>query len=91
MTSDFSLNKTKPETSFGYHDGAVETVISVDDVNRQAQELAETISKEKIASLIYPVGFFNTKAKHLSLLPEKLKQFGGIVPDTIDELITLEL
>jgi len=52
MTSDFSLNKTKPETSFGYHDGAVETVISVDDVNRQAQELAETISKEKIASLI---------------------------------------
>ena len=52
MTSDFSPNKTKPETSFGYHDGAIETVISVDDVNRRAQELAETISMEKIASLI---------------------------------------
>ena len=58
MTSDFSPNKTKPETSFGYHDGAVGTVISVDDVNRQAQELAETISKEKIASLIQGRTFF---------------------------------
>ena len=52
MTKDISASKTKPESSFGYHDGAVKTVISVDDVNRQAQELAETISKEKIASLI---------------------------------------
>jgi len=50
MTKDISANKTKPESSFGYHDGEVETVISVDDVNRRAQELAETISKEKIAS-----------------------------------------
>ena len=47
MTKDISANKTETESSFGYHEGAVETVISVDDVNRQAQELAETISKEK--------------------------------------------
>ena len=40
-------NNTKSETSIGYHDGAVETVISVDDVNRQAQQLAETVSLEK--------------------------------------------
>ena len=64
MTSDFSLNKTKPETSFGYHDGAVETVISVDDVNRQAQELAETISKEKIASLIQGEPFLKIEGLH---------------------------
>ena len=51
MTKDVSANKTQPESSFGYHDGAVETVISVDDVNRQAQELAEEISEQKIAGL----------------------------------------
>ena len=64
MTSDFSPNKTKPETSFGYHDGAVETVISVDDVNRRAQELAETISKEKIASLIQGEPFLKIEGLH---------------------------
>ena len=64
MTSDFSPNKTKPETSYGYHDGAVETVISVDDVNRRAQELTETISKEKIASLIQGEPFLKIEGLH---------------------------
>jgi len=53
-----------------------------------AHSLAE-LSEEKIAGLIYPVGFYKTKAKHLTQLPEKLKKFGELVPDTIDELITL--
>ncbi len=48
-----------------------------------------TLSEEKIASLIYPVGFYKTKAKHLTKLPEVLKLFGSKVPDTIEELITL--
>ncbi len=48
-----------------------------------------TLSEEKITSLIYPVGFYKTKAKHLTMLPERLKQFGGKVPDSIEELITL--
>ncbi|MGB3211905.1 MAG: exodeoxyribonuclease III [Desulforhopalus sp.] len=48
-----------------------------------------TLSEEEIAKLIYPVGFYRTKAKHLAMLPEKLKAFGGRVPDTIEELITL--
>lgn len=47
------------------------------------------LSEQEIARLIYPVGFYNTKAKHLAQLPEKLKRFGGRVPDTIDELLTL--
>ena len=64
MTKDISAKKTKPESSFGYHDGAVETVISVDDVNRQAQELAETISKEKIASLIQGEPFLKIEGLH---------------------------
>lgn len=64
MTKDISANKTKLESSFGYHDGEVETVISVDDVNRRAQELAETISKEKIASLIKGEPFLKIEGLH---------------------------
>ncbi len=47
------------------------------------------LSVEKIAKLIFPVGFYNTKAKHLLKLPEKLQPFNGKVPDTIEELLTL--
>lgn len=43
-----------------------------------------------IEKLIYPVGFYKTKAKHLHLLAEKLlKDFKGIVPKTREELTTL--
>ena len=52
MQKNSSSNNTDSKTSFGYHDGEVETVISVDDVNRQAQQLAETISLEKISGLV---------------------------------------
>ena len=64
MTKNISASKTETESSFGYHEGAVETVISVDDVNRQAQELAETISKEKIASLIQGEPFLKIEGLH---------------------------
>ena len=64
MTKNISANKTETESSFGYHEGAVETVISVDDGNRQAQELAETISKEKIASLIQGEPFLKIEGLH---------------------------
>ena len=33
----------------GYHVGAVDTVISVDDVNRQAKAIAETVTKDQIS------------------------------------------
>lgn len=47
------------------------------------------LPEKRIAELIYPVGFYKTKAKHLALLPNALQAFGGDVPDTIDELVTL--
>ena len=53
-----------------------------------AAALAE-LTEEKIARLIYPVGFYKTKAKHLTRLPAGLKKFGDTVPQTIEELITL--
>ena len=52
MQKKTASNNTDSKTSFGYHDGEVETVISVDDVNRQAQQLAEKVSLEKISGLV---------------------------------------
>ncbi len=51
MPKENSPKNTNSESSYGNHDGTVESVISVEDVNRQAQELAETVSQEKIAGL----------------------------------------
>jgi endonuclease III len=43
-----------------------------------------------IEKLIYPVGFYKTKSKHLKLLARTvLADFGGIVPKTREELVTL--
>jgi len=45
---------------------------------------------EEIEKLIYPVGFFREKAKHLKKLPDVLKEkFNGIIPHTVEELIEL--
>jgi endonuclease III len=43
-----------------------------------------------IERLIYPVGFYRTKARQILAISEALLgRFGGRVPDTIDELLTL--
>ncbi len=47
------------------------------------------LGEEEIARAIHPVGFYKTKAKHLVRLPAALAVFGGAVPCTIDELLTL--
>ncbi len=52
MPKENSPKNANSESSFGHHDVTLESVISVEDVNRQAQELAETVSQEKIAGLI---------------------------------------
>jgi len=45
----------------------------------------------RIAKLIYPVGFYRTKARViLGICRDLLERFGGRVPDTIDELLTLK-
>ena len=53
------------------------------------QELAE-LSVAELEQLIYPVGFFRNKARHLSQLPEALAtRFQGVVPSEIEDLVTL--
>ena len=46
-----AVEPTKKKAS-GYHGGAVDTVISVEDVNRQAKAIAETVTKDQIMDLV---------------------------------------
>lgn len=48
-----------------------------------------TLSETKIRELIFPVGFYKSKAGYLSKLPQALNAFDGQVPDAIDDLVTL--
>ena len=49
------------------------------------------LSLKQIQQAIYPVGFYKTKAKHIqSICQSLLENFEGRVPDTIDDLLTLE-
>ena len=44
----------------------------------------------RLARLIYPVGFYRTKARNVvATASQLLDRFGGAVPSTIDELVTL--
>lgn len=47
-------------------------------------------SVEEIEELIFPVGFYHTKARHLRQLPDVLdERFGGQIPKNIDQLCEL--
>ncbi len=81
----------------------VSTVLSLrtkDDVTRDASlrlfKKAPTVfeldrlSEEEIAELIYPVGFYRTKAKNLKKIARIIiQEYGGKVPDTLKELLKL--
>ena len=50
----------------------------------------ERLSVERLEKLIYPVGFFRDKARHLHALPGVLRErFGGVLPHTVEELCEL--
>jgi endonuclease III len=54
-----------------------------------ATELS-ALSVQQIEDLIYPVGFYRNKAKHLKALPDALIQlFNGEIPEEIDDLVQL--
>jgi endonuclease-3 len=49
-----------------------------------------TLTDAAIAKIIYPVGFYRTKAKQIRAISKiLLSHHGGRVPDTIEELLTL--
>ena len=50
----------------------------------------ERLSVAEIEKLIYPVGFYHDKARHLKDLPHVLREkFGGVLPRTVEELCEL--
>jgi len=50
----------------------------------------ERLTVRQIEKLIFPVGFYHDKARHLKALPKVLKQkFGGKLPNTVEELCEL--
>ena len=50
----------------------------------------ERLSVAEIEKLIYPVGFYHDKARHLKELPRVLREkFGGVLPRTVEELCEL--
>jgi len=55
-----------------------------------AQKLA-ALDLEQVEKLIYPVGFWKTKAPRIKAAAQKiLDDFAGKVPETIEELISFE-
>ena len=50
----------------------------------------ERLSVAEIEKLIYPVGVYHDKARHLKALPKVLREkFGGVLPHTVEELCEL--
>jgi len=48
------------------------------------------IPQDELERLIFPVGFYRDKARHLKALPQVLEQrFGSVLPDTVEELCEL--
>ena len=48
------------------------------------------IPRDELERLIYPVGFYRDKARHLKVLPDVLdEKFGGVLPQTVEELCEL--
>ncbi len=74
--------RTKDETTSAVARRLFETVHTPDDLRR--------LTTRRIEKLIFPIGFFRTKARHLHALPDVLDhEFGGQIPRTIDELCRL--
>jgi endonuclease-3 len=82
----------------------VSTVISLrtkdevtDEASRRLFLLADTpnslhkMNVRTIQKAIYPAGFYKTKARTLKEISRRLvEQYGGRVPDTVDELLTFK-
>jgi len=74
--------RTKDETTAFAVGKLFKVVKKMDDLLR--------IPVKKLEKLIFPVGFYHTKAKHLKLLPAAVNSlFHGILPETVEELCEL--
>jgi endonuclease-3 len=54
-------------------------------------ELMQSVPADEVAGLIYPAGFYRTKALQIVDISRRLtSEFGGTVPDEIDQLLTFK-
>lgn len=68
------------------------TVVASKRLFKVAQNIRSLnkLSEDQIAKLIFPVGFYKTKAKHIKQLTKKvLSDFEGNIPNTREELMSL--
>jgi endonuclease III len=74
--------RTKDEITAKVLQKLFNQVNTLDDLNRY--------SRKEIENLIFPIGFYRQKAKHLKELPLIInKNFKGKIPNNIDDLLTL--
>lgn len=74
--------RTKDETTADACRRLFADVQSVGDLRRK--------TLKQLEKLIFPVGFYHTKAKHLKAMPDVVdREFGGRIPDTIEDLCRL--
>lgn len=70
--------------------GAVKRLFAAGGGGRFTAAKLSSLTEGEIERLIYPVGFYRMKAKHLKKLPSVLEEkFGGAVPGTVEELCEL--
>jgi endonuclease III len=74
QTTDEQVNRVTPTLFARYPDAASLARASIDELE----------------AIVHATGFYRTKAKHIRLAAAALvERFGGAVPQTVDELVTL--
>lgn len=74
--------RTKDQTTTKVTETLFRTVRNLDEL--------EALSVDQIAALIFPVGFYRTKARLLKKLPAAVRTlYGGVIPETVEELVKL--
>lgn len=74
--------RTKDQTTACAAGKLFSRVHNLDDLRRQSLSVIE--------KLIYPVGFYRDKARHLKALPAAISEkYDNKIPDTVDELVQL--
>ncbi|HPO49069.1 MAG TPA: endonuclease III [Spirochaetota bacterium] len=74
--------RTKDQVTLKASKKLFEKVSSFEDIQK--------ISEEEISKIIFPAGFYKTKAKRLKEIAEIIdSKFGGVIPQTMEELLTL--
>lgn len=74
--------RTKDDCTASVCERLFKVVGSPDDLRR--------LSLAQMERLIFPIGFYKTKARHLKLLPEALDaKYNGRIPKTLEELVQL--